>query len=346
MRPLSYTKFRMYSTCPLMYKLFYIDGHPERPRPEYSFGRSVHAAIQAFHEREPPPATLEELMGYLDQHWVTEGHRSPDEEAGQRELARRILRDFFEDETRDGYRAPLAVEMSFNIEVDGIPLTGRMDAVNRLEDGSLEVLDYKSGDREHTEASVAGSPQLGIYQMAVERTIGGRVSRLTIYDLRMRRKVSAPGLAPAEKDGLRRAIVTAARCIEAGMFDPVLNGDCPCDWAAHCPYFRDHFRGRGQTTLMDHAEEAAATDIALVVRRFSDILRDRGRSDPEAGHLEAEIMRYCQERGLLRAFGEDRMATMVQQRSPSDEAYWYINSEEMTDGLRARLEDLRPGRER
>lgn len=70
---------------------------------------------------------------------------------------------------------PLAVEAPFDVEleVDGrqVSLVGAVDRLERLPDGRLQVIDFKTGRAVPTRNEVAGMDQLGIYQLAV--TEGG-----------------------------------------------------------------------------------------------------------------------------------------------------------------------------
>ncbi len=66
---------------------------------------------------------------------------------------------------------PLAVEASFelDLEVDRrqVTLVGAVDRLERLPDGRLQVVDFKTGRTTPTRNEVAGMDQLGIYQLAV-----------------------------------------------------------------------------------------------------------------------------------------------------------------------------------
>jgi hypothetical protein len=46
MRPLSYSSISLYQQCPLLYKLWYVDGLKPKPRPPLSFGSSTRRLIK------------------------------------------------------------------------------------------------------------------------------------------------------------------------------------------------------------------------------------------------------------------------------------------------------------
>ncbi len=67
-------------------------------------------------------------------------------------------------------RTVLAVECEGRIEIAGITLTGKFDRIDRLADGSLAIIDYKTGMPPSTAAVRAGfSLQLGLLGLIAER---------------------------------------------------------------------------------------------------------------------------------------------------------------------------------
>jgi superfamily I DNA/RNA helicase/RecB family exonuclease len=62
----------------------------------------------------------------------------------------------------------LACEQPFHVSLDRAVLTGRVDRLERDEDGRLVVVDLKTGKTKPTRAEVPSDPQLGAYQVAVE----------------------------------------------------------------------------------------------------------------------------------------------------------------------------------
>lgn len=315
-----------------MYKISYIDKFPESPRPQYSFGRSIHKAIELFHKHEPAPATLDDILRYLEENWVREGYATPEMDEEWKVLAQAILTDFIED-LSPGHRPPLAAERPFHVIISGIPMNGRIDAIERLADGQLEIVDYKSGENEPTEADVSRNEQLGIYQLAIEEDMASPVGRLTLYQLRHRKRISVPPLSEDAKAELRRSLVTTANLIRTSHFDPELNEGCPCDWPEHCPYFKDLYRGRGQTTLMQHDGRGPGQDeIDTIVHEYATLI-DEGKGDNHrVVELENRMKRYCKDRDILRIHSGELVATMVYETEHSGEWYWRIDLEKRSDG--------------
>lgn len=67
-------------------------------------------------------------------------------------------------------RKPIVAELSGKAEVEGILLHGRVDRIDRLADGTLAIIDYKTGQPPGTKQVSAGfAMQLGLLGLLVER---------------------------------------------------------------------------------------------------------------------------------------------------------------------------------
>ena len=63
-----------------------------------------------------------------------------------------------------------------------IVVTGRMDQMNRIADGGIEIVDYKTG-RPRDEKKAAEDLQLSVYALAAQEVLDITPSRLVFYNL-------------------------------------------------------------------------------------------------------------------------------------------------------------------
>ena len=88
---ISPTKLRTYYQCPAQYRLEYIDRlgrFYHRARAGFSFGHSLHRALDAFHHAGGAEAvTAEALTASLEASWVPGGYADATEEMSFREKA-------------------------------------------------------------------------------------------------------------------------------------------------------------------------------------------------------------------------------------------------------------------
>ena len=80
-----------------------------------------------------------------------------------------------------GIPGDVAVEQTVSAEVEGVTIRGRMDRLERVDEG-VRVTDLKTGKSGYTKANVAENPQLAAYQMALlasgEKVAGARIALL------------------------------------------------------------------------------------------------------------------------------------------------------------------------
>lgn len=251
---ISPTKLRTYAQCPAKYRLEYIDKVGKfyhRARAGFAFGHSLHRALDAFHNAGgAQTVTAEDLSASLDQVWVAKGYQSGAQQAVYREEGLRILQEYHQAQVAAQKEAPseapphprlLFTEKTLRMDLSPeVALSGRVDRVDEHHDGSLEIVDYKSGRDTVTEADVAGSLALGIYQLLLKRQMPDRRVFATLIALRTGAQASA------ELDDAARADLAAA-CLDTGEtlrtkdwenVLPVVNDHCPhCDFLPHCERF-------------------------------------------------------------------------------------------------------------
>jgi putative RecB family exonuclease len=300
-RPLSFTQISLYRSCPLCYKLQYIDGLKTKERSYFSFGTTMHTCVEHFFRvNTPPPPSLPELLNYYDQNWLSQGYESTEEEAKYKEYGRDILTRFWEIHSAD-FRLPVAIERNFNIDVEGIKLRGFIDRVDKLESGGLSIIDYKTNKELFSADYLASDLQLTIYQMAAEQTWQLPVERLTLYHLRSNTPCHCPPRGPAQIDEVRRLILEVADGINRGHFPAVEGPSCPCDFPEHCPYYRHQFlTAAPQPPHQNVLPGIAAIDAA---ERYAALQAQIKELQTQLDETRQAIIDYCQKEGLSRLFG-------------------------------------------
>jgi putative RecB family exonuclease len=167
---LSPTRLRLYLFCPKAYQYYYVRGlRWGEMTAASSFGGSLHRALQAFHQAGAlAPPSVDDLLEGFRSSWATAGYRDTADEEEHREAGESILRQYFEIAAQAG-RETLLTERQVQWEYPEYFLIGKIDRLDRLPGGELEIIDYKSGRREVTEAEVRGSLAMAVYQLIVSR---------------------------------------------------------------------------------------------------------------------------------------------------------------------------------
>ena len=114
-----------------------------------------------------------------------------DEDAAPDEALAELRRRFLASEWAD--RIPVEVEVPFAMEVGGVVVRGRMDAVFRDESGFYDIVDWKTGRRPVGAAAEAAAVQLAAYRLAWAQLAGVPVEQVRArLPLRRRGRHGAP----------------------------------------------------------------------------------------------------------------------------------------------------------
>lgn len=351
---LSYSAISTYETCPLQYKYQYLDRLPGRRSPALGFGESLHEALRAwYHQPVPVPPPLEALLTYLEEAWDGSVYGSKEEEATYKDHARQVLAAYHKANAPD-FHIPVALEQRFEIDVDGVTVSGIIDRMDRHPDGMYEIIDYKTSRRLPPLKAVERDLQLSIYSLAAYEVWGIRPGKLTLYFLLPGQPLSSVR-TPADAEATRARIASVAQKIKTGEFAPRENPLCDwCDYQALCPIFAHRFR---------REDGSAPVEIGAVVDEWIERKRRIREDARRLEELSVAIHAYCEEHGLARLYGDDAAVTRVARPEPTyqadlvraalppdllarvmrldDAALAALLQEGLPDEIRARLEEAR-----
>jgi DNA helicase-2/ATP-dependent DNA helicase PcrA len=156
---LSASDIETYRTCPLKYKFARVFRIPQEPTLNQRFGILVHQVLERYHQSYAP--TLEEMLGLLDGGWRRGGFGGSEEERQLWTKADAALRRYHQRVVEEPVE-PVWFERPFSFRMGAHTLRGRVDRVDRLPDGSYELIDYKTG-RPRSAAALREDVQLSLY---------------------------------------------------------------------------------------------------------------------------------------------------------------------------------------
>ena len=231
---LSYSSISKYESCPFAWKLRYVDKVPQAPKHYFSFGKAVHSALERMYEGEECPP-LEEVLEAFRGAWSDAGYKDAKAVEKAKALGVGMLTDHHRAHAV-GWAKPFATELKFDMVVDHVRVTGFIDRVDLLPDGTAHVLDYKTG-RELEQGRIEEDPQLTMYQIAVEEMYGLKVGKLTLFHVPTNTPQSCGRHSDQLADAWRARIKATADAIAAQKFAPRPTEDA-CKWCDHkalCP---------------------------------------------------------------------------------------------------------------
>ncbi|MBI4060921.1 MAG: PD-(D/E)XK nuclease family protein [Elusimicrobia bacterium] len=300
-RPLSHSSISLYNECPQKYKFKYVDKIPEKPKHFFSFGQSVHLALEYFYGPKVPQApSLEELLARYREIWVKSGYRDENQEAEYFEEGRRILTRFH-DKHAKSFHVPFSVEYNFSFEHEGVPLTGKVDRIDKLPDGRLSILDYKTG-KKLAAGRLDVDSQLTMYQFACESQLGAEVGELIFYHLPTLKEHRTVRRDKPLVDELTARIMATAEGIVKDRFDPkpTENACRWCDYKPICPIYKDQYAGMPPIA----ARAAGEPELAALVDKYGDALAKVREAKAEADAAAGELAAALRKKNYVRAFGE------------------------------------------
>ena len=238
---IDHSKIETYLKCPLQYKFRYVC-KIKAPKSAYPiFGQTIHTTLQHFYQKirsgEKPDKSV--LLDIFNNTWISEGFYDSAEEERFRQKGERQLNDFY-DSNKNDFRPPKNIEEYFQFYLDSILVVGKIDRIDDLDSGSVEIIDYKTG-KSKSQKDADSDLQMSIYAEAVKQTSGTIPERLTFcyLDSNENRTTSR------NEDQLAEAMSiihdTAAQ-IRNERFDPVDGNHCrSCDYTWNCPLKQENF---------------------------------------------------------------------------------------------------------
>lgn len=228
--------------CPDKYKWTYVDDRGRwylTSKSYYSFGTTLHAVLQRFHDSgDTGVTTTEQAVAALEESWIDAGYSSQDEMMQAMAEGKAIVERYVESvATKPVTAKTLWIEKTLRLDLGQFVLLGRIDRVDEHEDGTLEIIDYKSGRSGVSENEVASDLAMGCYQLMVRDQFPDRPVMATIIALRTGESASAR-LSDAEASEFRQDIAFIGQEILARDYDgltPVKKSLCDdCDFLPLC----------------------------------------------------------------------------------------------------------------
>ncbi|MCW5941990.1 MAG: PD-(D/E)XK nuclease family protein [Fimbriimonadaceae bacterium] len=206
---LSPTRVATYLACPVKYRWTFVDARGHwyvRAKPYFSFGLTLHRVLERFHDAgDRGVETKGQALLAYEENWIEAGYDSADAMAEALGEGKQIIERYLDRETeapRTG--RTLFVEKLLKKDMGAFRFIGRVDRIDEHDDGTLEIVDYKSGRESVSEAEVAADLAMCAYQMLLRHAFPDRRVMATIHALRTGDRASASlsdeDLAEFERD--------------------------------------------------------------------------------------------------------------------------------------------------
>lgn len=233
---LSYTQLDTYGRCPLQYKFTYIYKIPRRRRSALTFGSNMHSTLEDFFAliQKKKPVDKKILFELFNRHWNRFGYETKLDEKNYRKTGEKSLDVFYNRHKDMLHKPPLFLEKKIDLRVGDYTLDVRIDRIDDLGNGAVEIIDYKTG-KPKDESFASESLQLSIYALACRDVLKLEPRQLSFYYINPNTKITT---ARSEEDykKTKETIIETGTKIHAEEFDPTPGRLCDwCDYRLLCP---------------------------------------------------------------------------------------------------------------
>jgi len=277
---LSYSRLSRFETCPMSYRMHYLDKLRAEPGLPLRFGKAIHAVLEVLvrehvDDERMGPLSDERATSLWQEAWAKEGLTGVD----VFEEGLGILRRFVREQGVLDHQDVLAIEKEFRLPVGPFTVLGFIDRIDRLGDDGIEVIDYKSNRMLFTRDEVDTSLQLSLYEIAARRMWPwAKKVKLTFWMLRHGLRQTTER-TPEQLDAVLRYVETLGHQTEtATEFPARLNNNCVwCDHRQHCPAYADALKGKRDVVCEDLGDLEAVAREREEVARLAKVLYARKR---------------------------------------------------------------------
>ncbi len=242
---LSPSQAQSYEDCPRRYVLERRLRLGDSTSPWAHFGELAHRVLEIVEAEVIGSGRrhgdLERVIEVTDHVWDDDAaFGSPELDAAWKAKAIEMFTRLYE--RWPGRGDPVAVELEVETEIEGVRWIGRVDRLERGDEG-LRVVDYKSGTSVPTQDQAAESLQLGFYALAVARSQGEVVASEMWFPRVKSKSVTTRSLAMHRVDELSGRLTEITNSIRSEDWEPRVGASCArCPFRRSCPAWPE---GRG-----------------------------------------------------------------------------------------------------
>jgi DNA helicase II / ATP-dependent DNA helicase PcrA len=225
-----------YERCGLRFKLDRDWRLAAKPAAAMQYGAAIHRILKTYFDsiRAGRPKTDEELICLFQQDLA----EAKIQESYQQELYEKQgivqLLEFLKSARSIPANQVLHTEEAFEIRIGETLVVGRIDRIDRRPDGTVAIVDYKTG-KARAQEDADQSLQLSLYAIAAQEKWGYKVGALIFHNLEENVPVVTIR-SESELVAARDRVQAAAQGIADGRFEPKLGIHCNfCAYRMLCP---------------------------------------------------------------------------------------------------------------
>ena len=308
---ISYSALDSFTNCPAKYKFQYIDRIKTPKSKEAVFGTLIHECLKLFHQPGRPTPLEDELLRWFADKWNSDVYPNEQEESFAFHEGITLLKRYFQQNQGADFNI-IDLETPFEASIsdgqENHKIVGKIDRIDKLEDGTFELIDYKTAKKMPAQKKIDQNLQLSTYHLGlIERwpSLTQKPIKLSLYYLKHGEKLSTIAKRERIKE-TKEQILDLIKQIQESNFEPRQNA--LCDWCAfqpHCPLYKHKY-----------LKEKTADDqkIEEVVSQFLQTKEAQEANNKKLAELKGLINQYLDQKQMDRVFGPDGYITRTPQK--------------------------------
>lgn len=313
----SYSALQTYKQCPQKYKFQEIDRIPSKKSKEAVFGTLIHSSLKFMFEKSPLFPTLDEVLEFFRSKFP----KTPDEAFESETVITaflneglKILKNFYAKNAPWNFSV-VDLESRFEIPViddktgETHILAGKIDRIDKPDDSTYEIIDYKTNRRMPSQKDVDDDLQLSIYSLGVQKKwphIKPEQIRVSLYFLKHGEKISSLR-SDTSVSKTKNEIVSAISEIKDKLennkvFEPVPSPLCDyCSYKPICPAWRHLYRKTNPSAALGAGNQQ---QIDAVIKEYFELKKNVEKNEDRIAELQTQIKNYMEQENLTRVFGD------------------------------------------
>lgn len=239
---LSVSRLKKYEQCPKAFEFHYVKGIKSKDfQLALAFGTMLHKVLEDLFRW----VIDEEFQGFLPLEKAIDFYKKAWSESGIVGIdvyneGVKIVRDYIRRHPEVNHFNILAVEAEFNLQLEEFRVNGRIDRVDRIDDETIEVVDFKSNRMLFTRDEVDTDLQMSVYALAARQMWPwAKKMRFTFDMLRHDTRMTTYRSEEEMRDAADY-VVAIGRNTEKGLYPARLNSNCGyCDHRNACIEYQD-----------------------------------------------------------------------------------------------------------